>query len=341
MQYGARILGWGRALPKRIITNLELEKLFDTTDEWIVQRTGIKQRHIADPDQGETATSLGAQAALKAIANTEKYSGINISPEEIDLIICATATGDNLFPATSCLIQDKIGAVNATAFDMSAACTGFIFALNTAYNYIQCGQFKNILVIGVDLMSKFVDWSDRSSAIIFGDGAGACLMTRVEQKENSIKPFYIKSRGDSQCSLFVPIVGSKYPVAAQDINSKPQMVHMDGRSVYEFAVKAVPEALEQACSLANIKPSEIDYFVPHQANIRIIEGAAKRFKIPMDKFICNLDRYGNTSAASIPIALDEAIEQGQIKLPQDGSKLKLALVGFGAGLTWGAVVIEI
>lgn len=341
MQYGASIIGWGRALPKRVVSNFDLEKLFDTTDEWIVQRTGIKQRHIADPDQGETATSLGAEAALKAIANAEKYYKTKITVEEIDLIICATATGDNLFPATSCLIQDKIGATNAAAFDMSAACTGFIFALNTAYNYIQSGQFKNVLVIGVDLMSKFVDWSDRSSAIIFGDGAGACLLTRVEQEKNSIKPFYIKSRGDSQCSLFVPIISNKYPVAAKDIQEKPQMVYMDGRSVYEFAVKAVPEALEHACSLANIKPNDIDYFIPHQANIRIIEGAAKRFKIPMDKFICNLDRFGNTSAASIPIALDEALELGKIKLPTDGSKLKLALVGFGAGLTWGAVIIEI
>ncbi len=339
LNYGARIIGWGRAVPKRVVTNFDLEKLFDTTDEWITQRTGIKQRHIADPAAGDSATSLGAEAAKKAIANAEKYSGVKIAVEDIDLIICATATGDNLFPATSCLIQSAIGATNAAAFDMSAACTGFIFALNTAYNYIRSGQFKNIIVIGVDLMSKFVDWSDRSAAIIFGDGAGACLLTAVEAEQDYFNPFYIKSRGDTACSLFVPIIANQYPVAAADIKDHPKMVYMDGRSVYEFAVKAVPEALEAACNQAGVKPEEIDYFIPHQANIRIIEGAAKRFKIPMNKFICNLDRFGNTSAASIPIALDEALELGLIKR-EPGKKLKLAFVGFGAGLTWGAVVVE-
>ncbi len=337
MQCGAKIIGWGRALPKRIVTNFDLEKLFDTTDEWITQRTGIKQRHIADPDAGETATSLGAEAARNAIANAQKYSSSTVTAADIDLIICATATGDNLFPSTSCLIQRDIGAVNAVAFDMSAACTGFIFALNTAYNYIRAGQFKNVLVIGVDLMSKFVDWSDRSSAIIFGDGAGACLISAAT--EDCFNPFYIKSRGEEVCSLFVPIVANKYPIAAADITAKPQMVYMDGKTVYEFAVKAVPEALEAACKQAGLEPSDIDYFIPHQANMRIIQGAAKRFKIPVEKFICNIDRYGNTSAASIPIAMDEALELGLVKR-EPGKKLKLALVGFGGGLTWGAVVVE-
>ena len=339
MQYGAKISGWGRALPKRVVTNFDLEKLFDTTDEWITQRTGIKQRHIADPDAGETAASLGAQAARNAIANAQKYSSIQVLPEEIDLIICATATGDNLFPATACVIQRDIGAMNAAAFDMSAACTGFIFALNTAYNYIRTGQCKHVLVIGVDLMSKFVDWADRGSAIIFGDGAGACLLTATSFEEDAFNPFYIKSRGEEVCSLFVPIVANKYPVAAADITAKPQMVYMDGKTVYEFAVKAVPEALEEACKLAGLEPSDIDYFIPHQANMRIIQGAAKRFKIPIEKFICNIDRYGNTSAASIPIAMDEALELGSVKR-EPGKKLKLALVGFGGGLTWGAVVLE-
>lgn len=339
MQYGAKISGWGRALPKRVVTNFDLEKLFDTTDEWITQRTGIKERHIADPDAGETATSLGAEAAKNAIANAQNYSSSTVTSADIDLIICATATGDNLFPSTACLIQRDIGAFNAAAFDMSAACTGFIFALNTAYNYIRTGQFKNVLVIGVDLMSKFVDWSDRSSAIIFGDGAGACLLTATSFEDDGFNPFYIKSRGEEVCSLFVPIVANKYPVAAANIAAKPQMVYMDGKTVYEFAVKAVPEALEEACKLAGLEPGEIDYFIPHQANMRIIQGAAKRLKIPIEKFICNIDRYGNTSAASIPIAMDEALELGSVKR-EAGKKLKLALVGFGGGLTWGAVVLE-
>jgi len=337
----ARIISWGRALPERLVTNFDLEKLFDTTDEWIIQRTGIKQRYIADAEKGENAVSLGAKAALNCLANSQKHGGKAVGPEDIDLIICATATGDYLFPTTSCLIQDKIGAVNAVAFDLSAACTGFIFALNTAYNYIRTGQFKNVLVISVDLMSRFVDWSDRRTAIIFGDGAGAVLVSQSESESDGFKSFYIKSKGDKDCSLFVPNVGSQYPVKAEDITAKPQMVFMDGQSVYQFAVKAVPEALEEACKLAGVSPQEIDYFLPHQANFRIIESAAKRFKVPVEKFICNIERYGNTSAASIPIAMDEALELGLIKRPSDGSKLKIAMVGFGAGLTWGAAVAEI
>ena len=334
-QYGAKIIGWGRGLPERVVTNFDLEKLFDTSDEWITKRTGIKERRIADPAAGDTAVSLGAKAALSAVDGAD----LKIKPEEIDLIICATATGDYLFPSTACMIQDKIGASNAVAFDISAACTGFLFALNNAYNFIKSGQFKNVLVIGVDLMSRFCDWSDRGTAIIFGDGAGAALITATDFADDQFKPFYIKSRGDSECSLYVKNVGNEYPVAAADIKAKPEMVYMDGQTVYQFAVKAVPEALQEACNLAGIEPSELDYVVPHQANLRIIASAAKRLKIPLEKFICNIDRYGNTSAASIPIAFDEALELGKIVRPKD-RKLKIAMVGFGAGLTWGATIIE-
>lgn len=336
---GAKIISWGRALPERVVTNDDLAKFLDTSDEWITQRTGISERRIADPDKNEGAIELGAAAAQSALDQVEKYSGGKLAVEDIDLIICATATGDYQFPSTACMIQDQLGASNAVAFDMSAACTGFIFALNTAYNYIYSGQFKNVMVIGVDLMSKYIDWSDRSTAVIFGDGAGAAIVSACEAGDNGFHPFYIKSRGDSQCSLYVKSVANHYPVAAKDITAKPEMVYMDGKSVYEFAVKAVPEALEQAIMASGYKPEDIDYFVPHQANIRIIQGAARRFKIPMEKFICNIDRYGNTSAASIPIAFDEAYELGHIKR-EPGKKLKLALVGFGAGLTWGATVIE-
>lgn len=334
-QYGAKIVGWGRGLPERVVTNFDLEKLFDTSDEWISQRTGIKERRIADPAAGDTAINLSVKAAESAM----KDADIKIKPEEIDLIICATATGDYLFPSTACMVQDKLGATNAVAFDISAACTGFIFALNNAYNFIKTGQFKNVLVIGVDLMSRFCDWSDRSTAIIFGDGAGAALITATSFEEDQFKPFYIKSRGDSECALYVKNVGNEYPVAAADMKVKPEMVYMDGQTVYQFAVKAVPEALQEACDLAGIEPSEIDYVVPHQANLRIIASAAKRLKIPLEKFICNIDKYGNTSAASIPIAMDEALELGKIVRPKD-KKLKIAMVGFGAGLTWGATIIE-
>lgn len=337
--HGARIAGWGRSVPDRVVTNFDLEKLFDTSDEWITQRTGIKERRIADPENGDTAINLGAQACLNAINNSKKHTGIDIDVKDIDLIICATATGDYLFPSTACMIQDKIGAENAVAFDISAACTGFIFALNTAYNYIQSGQFKNVLVLGVDLMSRFCDWSDRRTAIIFGDGAGAALVTQTSKEDDYFKPFYIKSRGDKDCSLFVKNTGNVYPKPASEMKDPPEMVYMDGQAVYQFAVKAVPEALEKACEKADCTPQDIDFFIPHQANMRIIASAARRFKIDVEKFIVNIDRYGNTSAASIPIAMDEALETGRIVKEYD-KKLKLGLVGFGAGLTWGASIID-
>ena len=342
MQYGAKIIGWGRALPEKVVTNFDLEKLFDTTNDWIVQRTGIKERRVVDPTKPEeTAVSLGCISALKAIESAKKYQGIDVKPEDIDLIICSTATGDFLFPSTACLIQSKLGATKAAAFDISAACTGFIYGLNTAYNFIQSGQCKNVLVIAVDLMSKFVDWEDRKTAIIFGDGSGAALITSTSLEKNCMHPFYIRSAGDEQCSLFLKNQGSHYPVAQKDITETREMVFMDGPAVYEFAVKAVPDALDKACELSGIKPEQIDYLVPHQANVRIINSAARRLGLASDKVIVNIDRYGNTSAASIPIALDEALEQGRIKYREDGNTLKIALVGFGAGLTWGATIIEI
>jgi 3-oxoacyl-[acyl-carrier-protein] synthase-3 len=330
---GAKILSFGRAVPETVVRNSDLEKLFETNDDWIFSRTGIKERRVADPNKGETAVKLGSEAALKALSKT------NIKAEDIDLIICATATGDYLFPATACLIQNSIGANNAVAFDLSAACTGYIYALNTAYNFIRSGQCRNVLVVAVDLMSKFVDWGDRRTAILFGDGAGATLITAVEAEENQMLSFFIRSEGDSACSLVLPNVSSRYPVKAEDIKEKLVMVEMDGQAVYQFAVKIVPESITKACEQAGISTEDIDYVVPHQANMRIIESASKRLKIHMDKFICNMDRYGNTSAASIPIAFDEAIEEAKIKL-NPNKKQKIAMVGFGAGLTWGAAIID-
>lgn len=337
--YGAKILSWGRGLPERTITNDDLSKIMDTNDEWIIQRTGIKERRIADVDNGENAISLGSKAILAALKNSQKYSNEEIKAEDLDLIICATATGDYLFPATACMIQANIGASKAVAFDISAACTGFIYALNLAYNFIKIGQYKKIAVVAVDLMSRFIDWSDRRTAVIFGDGAGAAILSATDLQDDSFNPFYLRAEGDTKCSLYVPNVGNKYPRKAEEITDKPVMVYMDGQSVYQFAVKAVPEALDHACKLASINPNEIDYVVPHQANFRIIESAAKRLGIPVEKFICNIDRYGNTSAASIPIAFDEALELGTIKHMKN-QKQKFALVGFGAGLTWGSVIIE-
>ncbi|MDA0771933.1 MAG: ketoacyl-ACP synthase III [Cyanobacteria bacterium] len=338
-RYGAKIISWSRALPERVVTNDDLAQILDTDDEWITKRTGIKERRIADPAKAENATYFGAMAAKAALANAEKYSQTKIDASEIDLIICATATGDFIFPSTACMIQEQIGATNAAAFDMSAACTGFVFAINTAYNFIHAGQFKNIMVIGVDLMSKYIDWADRGTAVIFGDGAGACIISATDEVDDCFHSFYIKSRGDTEMSLYADAVANQYPIIAADIKDKPAMVKMNGKAVYEFAVKAVPEALEAAIKQAGFQADDIDYIIPHQANIRIVQSAAKRLNIPMDKFICNIERYGNTSAASIPIAFDEAFELGLIKR-EPGKKLKIALVGFGAGLTWGATIIE-
>ncbi len=332
-QFGAKILSFGRAVPETVVTNKDLEKLFETTEDWIIQRTGIRERRVVDPAKGENAVSLGSLAAERALAKA------GIKAEDLDLIICATATGDYLFPATSCLIQKKIGASNAAAFDMAAACTGYIYALNVAYNFIRCGQYRNVMVLAVDLMSRFIDWSDRRTAILFGDGAGATLLSACAASEDAFKAFNLKADGDDACTLFVPNTGSHYPVAAADITAKPTMVYMDGQAVYQFAVRAVPDSLKTVCELAGVQPEELDYVVPHQANTRIIEGAAKRLKIPIERFITNIERYGNTSAASIPIAFDEALELGTIKRDAD-KKLKIAMVGFGAGLTWGSAIID-
>lgn len=334
MQFGAEIIGFGRSVPQKVITNHDLEELFETNDDWISKRTGIRQRRVVDPEQNETATELGLRAAKQAIqdAADNKYS---IQAEEIDLVICATATGDNLFPSTACLIQAQLGAVNAAAFDVSAACSGYIYALTIAYNFIKNGTYKNILIVAVDLMSKYVDWSDRRAAVIFGDGAGASLIRSVSESEDKIKSLYIKSKGDINGDLQLKNNCSYYP--QKESNDKAAVVNMNGRAVYEFAVKAMPEAITEACKKANIEPKDLDFVVPHQANQRITESSAKRLGISLDKFICNIDKYGNTSAASIPLAFSEALEQG--KIPR-GKKLKIAMVGFGAGLTWGASIIE-
>lgn len=337
IQFGAKLAGIGRGLPEKVVTNNDLEKLFETTDDWIIQRTGIKERRVVDPDKNETAVSLGVLAAKDALRDAQA-NGSDIKAEDIDLIICATATGDNLFPSTACMIQHELGAVNAAAFDISAACTGFVYGISTGFSFISNGIFKNVLVIAVDLMSKFVDWSDRRSAIIFGDGAGAAVLSATSAEENNIKSFYIKSKGDAEGALFLPNVCSQYPLKAEDNDKGIGVVSMDGQAVYHFAVKTMPSAIKQACEEAGIEPTDLDYVIPHQANQRITESAAKRLKIPLEKFIMNIDRYGNTSAASIPIAFSEALEQG--KISRNGKKLKIAMVGFGAGLTWGASVIE-
>lgn len=339
MKVGSKILAFGKALPKKVVTNTDLEVLMDTSDEWITQRTGIKERRVVDESAGENATSLAAEAAKSCFEQAEKLNPrLKFNPNDIDLIICSTATSDNLFPSTACMVQTLLGIESCAAFDIAAACTGFIYALNIADNFIKAGQYKNILVLSVDLMSRYVDWSDRRTAVIFGDGAGAVLLTAVPEEEASFKSFYLNAKADKDMALYLKNTRSHYPVKAEDIDVKPEMVSMNGQAVYQFAVKALPESIEKACVQANVDPSSIDWVVPHQANYRILESAAKRFNLSMDKFICNIEKYGNTSSASIPIAFYEAIEEGRIV--KGSKKQTIAMAGFGAGMTWGAAIIQ-
>ena len=337
MSTGAKILGFGKALPSKVVTNKDLEELFDTTDEWITQRTGIKERRVLDTEKGENATNLAAKAAKSALEQSQKLNpDKSISFEDIDLVICSTATSDNLFPSTACMVLKELG-IEAAAFDLSAACSGFVYALNVANGFIKTGQYQNILIVSVDLMSRYVDWGDRRTAIIFGDGAGAAIVSA--DNKDMLASFHLGAKADADGALCLKNTYSAYPIKASEIQEKPEMVHMDGQAVYQFAVKALPKSIEEACKTISLDPSTLSWVVPHQANMRIISSAAKRLGVSLEKFICNIDRYGNTSSASIPIAFHEAIEDGRIKPSSNGSQ-KIAIAGFGAGLTWGAAVLD-
>jgi 3-oxoacyl-[acyl-carrier-protein] synthase-3 len=319
----AHITGWGMAIPERVLTNFDLEKMIDTNNEWIVEMTGIRERHIASEDQ--TTSSLAVKAAWKAL------SVAKVKPSDIDLIICTTSTPDYLFPATACIIQDQIGATKAGAFDLSAACTGFIYGLNMGAQAIRSGSLKNVLVIGSETLSRFVDWSDRNTCILFGDGAGAVVLQACDT-EGGIFSTVMHSDGAGANLLTLPGGGSKHPASEATINSGMHFIHMDGREVFRFATRVMAQATRETIAAAGIKLDEVKWIIPHQANLRIIEAAARALKLPIDRFIINLDRYGNTSTASIPMAICEAVGDGRL---QKGDKF--VLVGFGAGLTWGAL----
>jgi 3-oxoacyl-[acyl-carrier-protein] synthase-3 len=308
------------------VTNFDLEKLVDTSDEWIKTRTGISERRIASDE--ETTSQLAIAAAQDAIG----FSGVN--PEDIELIVVATSTPDNLYPSTACMVQGAIGAKRAAAFDMEAACTGIVYALAVAQQFIGSGTFKCALVIGVDIHSRFLNWSDRNTCILFGDGAGAFILKATEQ--NEMLGTYLRADGTGGHLLHIPNTGSAYPHAGV---TPPQATHgfleMNGRAIYEFAVNAVPEAVRAACAEAGIGVEDVDFLIPHQANMRIIKSAAERLGMAAEKIVSNVGEMGNTSAASIPLAMWQAIRRGQIK---EGSTC--ALVGFGGGLTWGAAIVK-
>lgn len=326
MENDMKILGSGHYAPHTIVTNDDLSKIVETNDEWISSRTGIRTRHISD---GEEASDLAAKASLEAI----KDAGLNV--EDIDLILLATLTPDEMLPNCACTVQKKIGAVNATCFDINAACSGFLFALNTANAYLVSGMYKNVLVIGTETLSKVTDWSDRSTCVLFGDGAGAVVVTADDSKA-----FYSVSGSDGAKGTV--LTGSATPFKNMLITTELEKevsnfyMHMDGQEVFKFAVTKVPECINQVLDKAGKSAEDIDMFILHQANIRIISSVAKRLKVDDDKFPVNLDSYGNTSAASIPILFDELRKSGKL----DGIN-RVILSGFGGGLTWGATYIEL
>ena len=322
----AHVVGWGIAVPDEILTNEKLAQIVETTDDWIVSRTGIRERRIARKDQS-TAT-LAADAACKALDRTD------LDPRDIDLIIVATSSPEHIFPATACLVQDSIGAINAGAFDLSAACTGFIFALNMAAQSIKSGSIENALIIGSETLSRLVDWDDRTTCILFGDGAGAFVL-QASDEPGGILSAVMRSDGSGGNLLAVQAGGSKLPTSHETIDRKQHLIQMNGREVFRFATRVMASATRESAEKAGWGVEQIDFVIPHQANQRIIESAARGLRLPMDKFIVNLEKYGNTSTASIPLAMVEALDDGRI---HDGANL--VLVGFGAGLTWGALSMQ-
>jgi 3-oxoacyl-[acyl-carrier-protein] synthase-3 len=319
------ILGTGKYVPERRLTNKELEQMVDTNDEWIVTRTGIRERRIADPSQA--TSDLAYEASIHAL----KAAGI--TADQLDLIIVATITPDMLFPSTACILQEKLGANNAAAFDLSAACSGFIYGLANATGLISMGMYRHVLVVGAECLSRITDYTDRNTSILFGDGAGAVVLGEVTEGRG-FKSFKLGADGAGGDLLKMSGGGSRHPSSEQSVSDRRHYIQMNGRDVFKFAVRVMGSAAEEVLSMAGIDKADIDLLIPHQANIRIIQSALERLNLSKDKAMINLDRYGNVSAASIPLALAEAVEEGRVK---EGDCL--VLVGFGGGLTWGASVL--
>ncbi len=320
------ILSTGKYVPEKILTNADLEKMVETNDEWIVTRTGMKERHIARED--EASSDLAYEAALIALKKA------NLAPEDLDLILVATITPDSAFPSTACILQNRLGAKKAAAFDLSAACSGFIYGLASASNFIATGMYKNALVIGAECLSKITDYTDRNTCILFGDGAGAVVLGEVPEGRGFLS-FELGADGSGGELLKLAGGGSRMPSSQSTVDNKQHYIYMAGSEVFKFAVRIMGNAAEEALRKAGLEKSDIDLLVPHQANIRIIQSAVHRLNLPEEKCMINLHKYGNVSAASIPLALAEADEEGRIK-PGDC----VVLVGFGGGLTWGATAIR-
>ncbi len=315
----SRITGTGSYLPEKILTNRDLEGMVDTSDEWIRTRTGITQRHIAGEDQ------VASDLALHACQNAMQAAGVG--NKDIDLIIVATTTPDMVFPSTACILQNKLGIENCPAFDVQAVCSGFVYALATADMFVSSGKCRNALVVGTEIYSKIIDWNDRTTCVLFGDGAGAVVLSQSEQP--GILSTHLHASGNYSNVLSVP--GS---ISGGKIQGDPY-INMEGSTVFKFAVKVLEDVVEEAMAQNNLKPEDIDWLIPHQANIRIIQSTAKKLGIPMDKVVVAVDKHGNTSAASIPLALDLAVRDGRIHPGQ-----LVLLEGVGGGFTWGAVLLR-
>lgn len=322
----SRIVGTGHYLPEKVLTNFDLEHLMETTDEWIRQRTGILQRHVAA--DGEATSDMASVAARRALDRA------GIAPTEVDVVICATLTPDYFMPSSACLVQHRIGASRATAYDLNAACSGFVYGVEVADALIRAGVHKTIVVIGAETMTARLDWTKRDTAVLFGDGAGAVVM-RAEDGDCGVLSTFSASDGSAFDILHIPAGGSKQALTPENIERVDRHIYMNGRELYKRAVLAFGEAAEAALKRANIPADAIDLMIPHQANRRIIASAAQRIGLPEEKILLNLDKVANTSAASIPIAIDHAVESGRLR-----EGMLVLLAAFGAGLTWGSAVIR-
>lgn len=320
------IIGMGSAIPEGILTNADLEKMVNTSDEWIRTRTGIRERRISSPDISTSV--LAAEAARKALADG------GVEPMELDLIIVATISPDMVFPSTACLVQAKLGAKKAAAYDLSAGCSGFIYGLVQGAQTVAAGLYKKVLVIGADILSKYVDWEDRSTCVLFGDAAGAAVLGEVEEGYG-FRGFSLGADGEGAELLRLPAGGSAKPASVATVVNREHFIKMAGSEVFKFAVRIMGEASLEVLEKAGMVKEDIDLFVPHQANTRIIDAAAKKLNLSPEKVFINVDRFGNTSGASIPLALDEAYRNRRIKKGDN-----LLMVGFGAGLTWGSAIVR-
>jgi len=322
----SKITGSGRYCPEKVLTNDDLAKIVETSDEWITTRTGIKERRIAS--DGEACSDLSTKAAENAL----EMAGVD--PADLDAIIMGTVTGDTQFPATAVYVQNRLGAKRAAAFDLSAACSGFIYAVNVGHSMIASGQMDRILVIGAEVLSRFTDWQDRSTCVLFGDGAGAVVLEPCPIGEGILST-HIKSDGSLADLLNIPGGGSRRPLTEASFGERGQFIKMKGDGVFKYAVRAMADATRRVVEEAGVTVGDIDLLVPHQANIRIIDAMNERLEVPPEKVVVNVDRYGNTSSASIPIGLDEAVRNGRVK-PGD----LVVLTGFGGGFTWGSVLFR-